>query len=362
MNALLRNCLVRNTSFLNFLFQKKSLVLFQKKSLVAFSMLLLASSFCSAQTIAQQESRLADLESQLQKQRTSLQALQTELDEYPERIASAEADVDIATQDAKKENAELSRLENLAQNEGQDLSREIKLQSHAAKMADRRVDSQTRSLERVQRYQESLQADIDKSKALVTRLEQQASQQRTALANARSDAAKAEANRAAVVVPAPPKIEPAPVQAAPKPAPAPAPAPEAKPVAVAAAAEPASKAKDESSLSDEDMATLQSMREYFAQLEAFKASGQAEFVRFSNLTLSGSKIRGRASFEHVANNQYKAEARAGSGRQFISVNKSQFMIDVPKSGDGDLYMFYFDGSDDTRLRVIFFKKSLLDYL
>lgn len=83
---------------------------------------------------------------------------------------------------------------------------------------------------------------------------------------------------------------------------------------------------------------------------------------FTDLKLTGNRLDSDVTFEHLFQNQYRAETRVESGRQVIRVDGKRYRIDVPDEDDGETYVFYVDATDSLRPQITFFKKSLLAHL
>lgn len=114
-------------------------------------------------------------------------------------------------------------------------------------------------------------------------------------------------------------------------------------------------------LSEEDAYSLEIAMEHQALVKELQQEQDNEDPFFSGLTLSGNLLETTA-FEYLGHGLYLAESSVQAGRQNIKVNRGNFRIEIPDTDDGEVYLFYVDASRPTRLRLTYYKKSILDYL
>lgn len=114
-------------------------------------------------------------------------------------------------------------------------------------------------------------------------------------------------------------------------------------------------------LPEDDVYALEIAREHSALLKELALESSASKPSFSSLSLSGNLLE-TTEFQHLGQNQYRAEVAVQGGRQTIKINRSTFRINIPDADEGEIYLFFVDATRPNRLQVTYYKKSILDFL
>jgi len=321
----------------------------------AFLLLAFSAQFALAASVSQEKSELASLQRNLAAQEQKLSKVNAELQTLPTALEKAQADLASVEPEYNTEKSAFNKIkiENTA-SPSESTERQFKLAEIKFGLAERRYQNAKSEVDKLKEREQQLKQELASTETAIKNNRDQVRRQEIRLADTieteerlAQEAArtKAEQERKAQLAASKPVIEP------PKPI-----EPEPAPVVTAPAP---SKTVELTPAEIEELNFAKAKMSETEQLVA-KASGN-DNPSFSNLSIDGSNFED-IPFQHLGNNQYRADVTLHAGRHSFQIEDLRFRVDVPDTYTaGQVYVFLVDGSDRNRLRASYFRKELLNY-